>query len=326
MDNNGPILVTGGAGYIGSHVCKALAASGYLPVAFDNLSSGHRDQVKWGPLEFGDITDRQSLAEAFLNVRPAAVIHLAAFQGDDGADPDAYYKTNVAGSVTLLRAMAEAQVANLVFCSTAEVYGMPEQLPVPEDQELDAITPFGTSQLMAERAIPDFAEAHELNWAILRVFNAAGADPDGEAGAWHNNRERLLPSAILAACGKRGSLPVFGTAYDTEDGTAIRDFVHVSDVADAHVLALSKVLAGQSGIIANIGSGVGHSVIDVIQGLERISGLMVPAREAPPRPGDPAIMIANRVLADSTLSWRPRRSSLDEILATAWQWHNREAT
>lgn len=324
MKASGPILVTGGAGYLGSHVCKALAASGYLPVTYDDLSSGHRELVRWGPLELGDVGDRQRLAETFVQLKPRAVIHLASVRG--GAlnhDPDHYYRTNVAGSLTLLRAMAEARIRSLVFCSSAAVYGMPQSLPVAEEQPLDAVTPFGASQLMVERAIPDFAEAHDLNWIVLRLFNAAGADPDGEASPWPSDDTRLMPSTISAAAGKRQALNVFGTGYDTRDGSAVRDFVHVCDAADAHVLALGRVLAGVSGTIANIGSGDGHSVIEVIKAVERVSGRIVPARAAPPRPGDPPVMVANRSLAESALSWRPRHSSLEEIVASAWRGHVR---
>jgi UDP-arabinose 4-epimerase len=323
MDEGGSILVTGGAGYLGSHVCKALARAGWRPVAYDNLSTGQLKLVKWGPLEHGDIADRGRLAEVFLRVRPRAVIHLAALCVDAGPnfDPDNYYETNVAGSVTLLRAMAEARVTTLVYCSAAAVYGVPDSVPVAEDQPLDAITPYGTSKLMVERTIPDFANAHRMSWITLRVFNAIGADPDGEAGECHRPETHLVPSAIEAAMGKRESLRVYGTDYGTEDGTAVRDFVHVSDVAQAHVLALRRVLDGTHEAAVNIGSGVGHSVSQVIDAVERATGRAVPVREAPPRPGDAPVLVADCRKAASLLGWRPRKDDLCAAVATAFRWH-----
>ena len=328
MDAGGSILVTGGAGYLGSHVCKALARAGYQPVAYDNLSTGRLKLVKWGPLEHGDIADRERLAEVFLRIRPRAVIHLAALVVDAGPDfdPDNYYETNVAGSVSLLRAMAEARVASLVYCSAAAVYGVPDTVPVAEDQPLDAITPYGTSKLMVERTIPDFANAHRLSWITLRVFNAIGADADGEAGECHRPETHLVPSAIEAAMGEREALRVYGTDYGTEDGTAVRDFVHVSDVAHAHLLALDRVLEGKHAVAVNVGTGIGHSVSQVIDAVERATGRAVPVRESSPRPGDAPVLIADRRKAASLLGWRPRNDDLCAAVATAWRWHARSET
>jgi UDP-arabinose 4-epimerase len=323
MEASGPILVTGGAGYLGSHVCKALAGAGYLPVTLDDLSTGRRSLVRWGPLELGDIGDRARLAETFLRLRPRAVIHLAGLVVDPDSiyESDNYYRTNVAGSLVLLRAMAEAGIGKLVYCSAAAVYGMPQSLPVAEDHSLDAVTPYGSSKLMIERTLPDFARAHDMSWIALRVFNAVGADPDGEAGEWHEPETHLVPSAFLAAIGERDALEVYGTDYDTPDGTAVRDFVHVSDVAEAHLLALGQVLNGGIRATINIGRGEGYSVKQVIRAVERACARVVPARRAPPRPGDPPVIVANRTMAETLLDWRPRHCDIDEIVATAWRWH-----
>jgi len=322
MDGSGTILVTGGAGYLGSHVCKALAANGYSPVAYDDLSTGSRDLVKWGPLELGDIGDRERLAEMFIRVRPQAVIHLAALVVDPVSmfEPDNYYRTNVAGSLTLFRAMAEAGVDKLVYCSSAAAYGMPEENPIDESQPLDAIIPYGTSKLMAERTLPDFARAHNMDWMSLRVFNVAGADPEGEAGRPSLKDTDVVSATVRAALGKGETLQIFGTDYETEDGTPVRDFVHVSDVAQAHVLALGHVLNGDKSAIVNVGSGCGHSVKDVVAAVGRASGREVPVADGPPRPGDPPVMVADISLAKEMLDWKPEHTDLDDMVATAWRW------
>ncbi|MFP6759457.1 MAG: UDP-glucose 4-epimerase GalE [Alphaproteobacteria bacterium] len=322
MDRSGSIIVTGGAGYVGSHVCKALAAHGYSPVAYDDLSTGSRDVVKWGPFELGDIGDRERLAEMFLRLRPVAVLHLAALVVDPKSmfDPDNFYKTNVAGSLNLLRAMAEAKISKLVYCSGSAVYGMPEANPVAETQPLDAITPYGTSMLMTERTLPDFARSVDLDWIALRPFNVAGADPDGDTGPSPHDTKHLIPSAIRAAIGECDGLDVYGADYDTLDGTAVRDFVHVSDVAEAHVSALGRILDGERAATINIGSGQGYSVKQVIESVERISGRLLPLAEAPPRPGDPPVLVADIAVAEEVLGWQPQHTDLDEIIKTAWDW------
>jgi len=323
MDSGGPILVTGGAGYVGAHVCKALAAAGHLPVTYDDLSTGRRELVKWGPLELGAIGDRARLAETFLRTRPRAVIHLAGLvTGADGPfDMDSFYRVNVEGGITLLRAMAEAGVKSLVFCSSAAVYGVPETLPVDETEPLDAITPGGTSKAMIERALPDFARAHGIDWLALRVFNAFGADSDGEAGEWHEPETHLVPSTILTALGAREALDVYGTDYGTSDGTTVRDYVHVADVAEAHLKALGHVLAGGQSTAVNIGTGRGRSISEIIESVERVSGRMVTLREAPPRPGDAPVLIANPGRAARLLKWKPRHVDLDAAMRTAYDWH-----
>ncbi len=322
MDGSGTILVTGGAGYLGSHVCKALAANGYSPVTYDDLSTGSRDLVKWGPMELGDIGDRERLAEMFIRMRPQAVIHLAALVVDPASlfEPDNYYRANVAGSLALFRAMAEAGVDKLVYCSSAAVYGMPEENPIDESQPLDAITPYGTSKLMTETTIPDFARAHDMDWMALRVFTVAGADPDGEAGRHSIEDTDVVSAALRAALGKAETLEVYGTEYDTEDGTPVRDFVHVSDVAQAHVSALGHLLSGGQSSIVNVGSGKGHSVKDVAAAVARASGREVPMAEGPPRPGDAPAMVADISLVEQVLGWKPTYAGLDDVVASAWHW------
>jgi UDP-glucose-4-epimerase GalE len=322
MDGSGSILVTGGAGYLGSHVCKALAAHGYTPITYDDLSTGSRDLVKWGELEHGDIGDRERLAEMFIRLRPRAVIHLAGLVVDPVSmfEPDNYYRTNVAGSLSLFRAMAEAGVDKIVYCSSAAVYGMPEDNPIDESQPLDAITPYGTSKMMTEETLPDFARAHNMDWMSLRVFNVAGADPDGEAGRQCVEDSDVVSASVRAALGKSDALQIYGTDYETADGTPVRDFVHVSDVADAHVSALEHLLAGGASGIVNIGSGKGYSVKDVVAAVARASGREVPVDEAPPRPGDPPMIVADTSLAREVLDWKPTHPDLDEVVASAWRW------
>ena len=235
-------------------------------------------------------------------------------------EPDNYYRTNVAGSLALFRAMAEAGVDKIVYCSSAAVYGMPEENPIDESQPLDAITPYGTSKMMTEEILPDFASAHNMDWMSLRVFNVAGADPDGEAGRHSIDDTDVVSSAVRAALGKAEALQVYGTDYETDDGTPVRDFVHVSDVADAHVSALDHLLAGGASGIVNIGSGKGYSVKDVVDAVARASGRDVPVDEAPPRPGDPPMMVADASLAEEILDWKPMYPDFDEVVASAWRW------
>jgi len=251
------------------------------------------------------------------------VIHTAALVVDPVSvfALDNYYNVNVAGSLTLLRAMAEARVETLVYCSDAAVYGMPEAIPVTEDQPLDAVTPYATSKLMTERSLRDFARAHGLKWAALRVFSVAGADPDGEAGHDRARDPHLLPAAYRAAAGESEGLAIFGTEYDTADGTAVRDFVHVSDVADAHVSALGYLLDGGRPATFNIGSGQGYSVRQVIAAVEQAAGRPVPTTETAPRPGDPAVMVADIEAAETRLDWRPLQSELKDMVASGWRWH-----
>ena len=317
------ILVTGGAGYIGSHTCKALAAAGFTPVTFDNLRTGHRRAVKWGPLEEGDLSDGARLAAVIAKYAPRGVIHFAASSavGESVADPGAYYRNNVAGSLTLLEAMRDHGVGALVFSSTAAVYGAPQQDLMPETHPLLPINPYGASKLMIERMIEDFAAAHGLRFARLRYFNAAGADPEGEIGEAHEPETHAIPLALLTALGRRPHFDVFGVDYPTPDGSAVRDYIHVADLAAAHVLALRRLLDGGASMTLNLGTGEGHSVLALVAAVERVTGKTLAVRRTARRAGDPSRLVADASAAMSELGWRPAMPGLEAIVATAWNWH-----
>ena len=319
------VLVTGGAGYVGSHACKALAAAGYQPIVFDNLVYGHERAVRWGPLEQGDIGDRDRLDAVIAQYRPEAVMHFAAYAyvGESVVDPGKYYRNNVAGTLTLLEAMRDHGIRRLVFSSTCATYGIPDQVPIPETTAQRPINPYGTSKLMVEMMLRDFDAAHGLRSMALRYFNAAGADPDGETGERHDPETHLIPLALDAASGRGPALKLFGEDYDTPDGTCVRDYIHVGDLAAAHVLALGVLERNDASDAFNLGTGQGHSVRDVIAGVERVTGLSVPLSLAPRRPGDPASLVAEAGRSASELGWRPEMSDLDTILATAWAWHQK---
>jgi UDP-arabinose 4-epimerase len=321
------VLVTGGAGYIGSHTCKALAQAGYLPVTFDNLSSGHDWAVKWGPLSVGDIHDRMALVSAIKRFHPLAVIHFAgsAYVGESVVDPGKYYRNNVAGSLTLLEALRDYGIRSIVFSSTCATYGVPESLPIREGAEQDPVNPYGASKLMIERMLADFGAAHEIKSVSLRYFNAAGADPDNEIGEDHDPETHLIPLILDAASGRRPNVTVFGSDYDTPDGTCVRDFIHVSDLAQAHVLALDALQADSSRARAyNLGVGCGYSVREVIDGVEKITALKVPVVLSVRRPGDPAALVGDSTKACEELGWQPK-FGLSDIIRTAWAWHQRRA-
>ena len=328
MINDSPItiLVTGGAGYVGAHACKALAARGYRPVVYDNLVYGHVESVKWGPLEIGDIADRRALDAAIQRHRPAAVMHFAAFTyvGESVADPGKYYRNNVAGTLSLLEAMRDHRIDRLVFSSTAANYGKPDSVPITEEAVKAPINPYGQSKWTAERMIADFAAAHGLRAAALRYFNAAGADPQGELGELHDPESHLIPLAMQAVTGDGPTLTLFGDDYPTTDGTCIRDYIHVTDLADAHVRAL-EWLDGNSGAHAfNLGTGRGASVREVLDAVSQVAGKPVPLSIGPRRAGDPAELVSDPARALRDLGWKPALSDLDTIVATAWAWHNRQ--
>lgn len=316
------VLVTGGAGYVGSHACKALFRAGYLPVAYDNLSRGHREAVRWGPLVEGDTADRARLLAAIRQHQIGAVLHFAAFAyvGESVADPALYYRNNLVGSLALIEAMRESGVTKIVFSSTCATYGVPDAVPIPESARQVPVNPYGETKLAVERALRWY-EAHGLRSVALRYFNAAGADPEGEIGERHDPETHLIPLVLEAALGKRAGVEIYGTDYPTPDGTAIRDYVHVADLAAAHVLALDHLAAGGESLRLNLGTGSGHSVREVIAAAERISGRRVPFRAAPRRPGDPPVLVADARLAAERLGWQPRLSDLDTILGTALAWH-----
>jgi UDP-arabinose 4-epimerase len=316
------ILVTGGAGYIGSHACKALAQAGYRPVTYDNLVYGHRWAVKWGPFVHGDILDRERLERAMREYDICAVMHFAAFTyvGESVADPAKYYRNNVAGALNLLDAMRACNVSKFVFSSTCAIYGAPETPLLSESHRRAPVSPYGASKLMIEQILADYGPAYGLGSAALRYFNAAGADPDGELGEEHDPESHLIPLTLDAAAGLREHLTVFGADYDTPDGSCIRDYIHVSDLAEAHVLALAS-LGGESGMQPyNLGSGAGHSVLQVIAAAEEITGRPIPLRMSGRRPGDSPSLVADASLAKRRLDWTPRRSSLAEMIGSAWRW------
>ncbi|MBB6097607.1 UDP-arabinose 4-epimerase [Deinobacterium chartae] len=319
------ILVTGGAGYIGSHACKALAAAGYTPVTFDNLEYGHEWATQWGPFEHGDLQDPERLREVLQIHRPAAVMHFAAYTyvGESVQEPGKYYRNNVGGTLNLLEAMRETGVKIMVFSSTCATYGPPERLPLTEDHPQRPISPYGRTKLVVEGMLGDFEAACGLRWAALRYFNASGADPEGQIGEDHDPETHLIPLILDAAAGLRPAITVFGEDYDTPDGTAIRDYIHVTDLADAHVLALKRLLEGGPSAAYNLGNGQGFSVREVIQAAERVTGRPIPVEVGPRRAGDPPRLVGDATKARNELGWTPRYADLEVILQTAWNWHTR---
>lgn len=320
------VLVTGGAGYIGSHVCKALAAAGYRPIAYDNLIYGHEWAVKWGPLERGNILDTSRVCAVLRKTGAEAVIHLAAFAyvGESVSDPAKYYRNNVAGTLALLAAMRECEVKRIVFSSTCATYGTPDSLPITEDTPQKPVNPYGASKLMIERILADYRHAYDVKSISLRYFNAAGADPDGELGEEHEPETHLIPLVLDVAAGSRPHITVFGDDYQTPDGTCIRDYIHVSDLAYAHVLALQALEREISPRPAyNLGTGQGHSVAEVIEAARRITGSVIPVAKGSRRPGDPAILLADPSRAKRDLGFVPRFAAVDDMISSAWYWIKR---
>ena len=317
------ILVTGGAGYIGSHTCKSLSKAGLTPVAYDNLVTAHEWAVKWGPLERGDILDRRRLDEVFQQYQPAAVIHFAAYAsvGDSVEQPAKYYRNNVTGALTLLEAMHDHGVEQMVFSSSCATYGTPQTIPISEDHPQNPINPYGTSKLIVERMLADFGTAYGHRSISLRYFNAAGADPDGEIGEDHDPETHLIPLVLKAAAGEHPGITIYGTDYDTPDGTCIRDYVHVTDLAEAHVLAL-ETLQREGGLTTyyNLGTGGGFSVREIIEKAAAVTGRSISVQEGPRRQGDPPHLVADPSRAEAELGWKPRHSDLAQIMSTAWQW------
>jgi UDP-arabinose 4-epimerase len=319
------ILVTGGAGYIGAHACKALARAGYLPVTYDNLVYGHPAAVKWGPLEEGHINDQRRLEAVMHQYRPAAVMHFAAYAyvGESVADPAKYYQNNAGGTLVLLDAMRTCKIDKIIFSSTCATYGIPEQIPIPEDHPQNPINPYGRSKLIIEWILQDFAIAYGLKYVSLRYFNAAGADPDAEIGEKHDPETHLIPLALDAALGKRDQLVIFGTDYDTPDGTCIRDYIHVSDLAKAHLLALRYLNDGGPSDVFNLGNGNGFSVRNVVAAAMQVTGRRIPCLESERRAGDPAVLIGSSEKIKNILGWKAIHNDLEVIVGTAWQWHQK---
>lgn len=321
-----PVLVTGGAGYIGSHTCKALAQAGYLPISYDNLSRGFRDAVRYGPLVVGDIADRATLDAALAEYRPIAILHFAAvaYVGESMADPVLYYRNNTAGALSLIEAALAAGIDKLVFSSTCATYGVPKTLPIDEDTPQQPINPYGRSKRMVEQMLQDIGAVSPLRSVALRYFNACGTDPDGEIGENHDPETHLLPLAINAALGLGPQLQVFGTDYPTPDGTCIRDYIHVTDLADAHLRALTYLENGGATTAINLGTGSGFSIREILTAVERVLGSPVPHQVSPRRPGDPPSLVALAEKARDVLGWEAKHSDIETIVRTAAAWARRQ--
>ena len=322
------ILIVGGAGYIGSHTAKRVAQAGLQPVVFDNLVYGHEWAVKWGPLIQGDLADGALIRRVLEQHEVTAVVHFAAYAyvGESVTHPRKYYRNNVAGTLNLLDAMLDAGVRDIVFSSTCATYGEPQRVPIPEDHPQSPVNPYGETKLAVEKMLHWYAQAYGIRYAALRYFNAAGADPDGEVGEDHDPETHLIPLAIEAAVGA-GSLQIFGTDYATPDGTAVRDYIHVADLADAHLRALAKLRDGAPALRLNLGTGQGQSVRAVIAAVERVTGRPVRAREVGRRAGDPPALVADAGQASALLGWKPRYPDLETIVehAVRWRTHGKRA-
>lgn len=321
------ILVTGGAGYIGSHTCKALAAAGLEPVVFDNLVYGHEHAVQWGPLIKGELEDGDLLRRVMDEHKPEAVVHFAAYAyvGESVSDPRKYYRNNVAGSQSLIDAMLDTGISNLVFSSTCATYGQPEELPIVETTRQEPINPYGRTKLIIEQMLSDYANAFDLNYVALRYFNACGADAEGEIGEEHDPETHLIPRALMAVAGEIPHLGLYGTDYPTPDGTCIRDYIHVTDLAHGHVLALDYLAKGGDSACINLGTGQGISVREIIAAAERATGKPVPLEITPRRAGDPPYLYADATKARELLGFEAHHSSVDNIMETAWTFYQKAA-
>jgi UDP-arabinose 4-epimerase len=317
-----PVLVTGGAGFIGSHTCKALRNAGFLPVSYDDLSRGNTVAVKWGELVIGDIADGRLLRDTLIRHRPVAVVHFAAFAyvGESTEKPGLYYRNNVVGTLALLEAMRECGVRYLVFSSSCAVYGVPPVVPIQEQTPLNPVNPYGATKMICERMLGDCAEAFPLKWIALRYFNASGSDPDGEIGECHVPETHVIPLLLDAAAGRRDAFTVFGSDYPTPDGTCIRDYIHVSDLADAHVLALQALLRGGESEAINVGTGRGWSVLELVEVARKITRRDIPILFGPRRPGDPPALVSDPRRARERLAWSPRYPDIAEHISHAWAW------
>jgi len=320
------ILVTGGAGFIGSHTAKRLSQEGLEPVVIDHLRRGYREAVQWGPLIVADIGDRAVVERALEQYAIEAVLHFAGYinVGESTQAPEVYFHNGFVNTLSLLEAMRARGVRTIVFSSTAAVYGNPREIPITEEHIREPINPYGESKLMVERLLHWYGEVHGFRWVALRYFNAAGADPEGQLGENHDPETHLIPLAIYAALGARKALDIYGTDYETPDGTAIRDYLHVTDLAEAHLAALRYLDRGGPSTAFNLGTGQGHSVREVVSMVEHVSGRPVPVREVGRRSGDPPSLVADAGKADRILNWRAHQSSLQEIVRTAWNWKARQ--
>ncbi len=319
------ILVIGGAGYIGSHINKLLNKKGYKTAVFDNLIYGHRELVKWGDFILGDLADIEQIRLVFKKNPIKAVMHFAAlaYVGESVEDPQKYYINNVANTLNILQIMREFDVKHFIFSSTCATYGNPVKTPISEDHPQNPINPYGQSKLMVEKILSDYSNAYGLKYVALRYFNAAGADADNEIGEWHEPETHLIPLVLDAAIDKRENIKIFGTNYDTPDSTCIRDYIHVTDLADAHILALEYLFNGGKSDVFNLGNGNGFSVMEVIETARRITGREIVSVASPRRPGDPAVLVGSARKATEILNWKPQYFELNNIIETAWYWHQK---
>ena len=317
------VLVVGGAGYIGSHVCKALAKNGCIPVTYDNLSSGHKWAIKWGPFFEGDILDTAQLEKAILIHRPTAVIHLASYIDvrESKRDPFKYYENNLVGTLALLQIMRKHEINKLIFSSSAAVYGKPLYSPIDESHPKDPINPYGKIKWAVETLLDDFYHSYGLSSVSLRYFNAAGADEEGEIGEAHQTETHLIPRILLTALKKQETLTIFGSNFPTKDGTAVRDFIHVTDLAEAHVKALAYLDTSPQALALNLGTGKGFSILKMIEAAEQVTGTKIPYNIEKAHAEDPPSLVAKASNAQKILEWDPIHSSLENILSTAWHWH-----
>ncbi|MGR9430523.1 UDP-glucose 4-epimerase GalE [Rhizobium leguminosarum] len=316
------VLVVGGAGYIGSHTCLDLANKGYRPVVFDNFSNGHREFVRWGPAEEGDIRDRARLDEVLAKHKPAAILHFAALieVGESVKDPVSFYENNVIGTLTLLSAAQAAGINAFVFSSTCATYGLPQSVPLDETHRQVPINPYGRTKYIVEQALADYDQYRSLRSVVLRYFNAAGADFEGRIGEWHQPETHAIPLAIDAALGRRQGFKVFGSDYETRDGTCVRDYIHVLDLADAHVRAVEYLLKGGDSVALNLGTGTGTTVKELLGAIEEVSNRPFPVEYIGRREGDSHTLVANNDKARDVLGWVPQYD-LSEIIRSAWDWH-----
>jgi UDP-glucose 4-epimerase len=319
------VLVTGGAGYIGSHTTKELLKQGFEVVVFDNLSSGNKEFVLGGGLIVGDLMDKAAIRNVFKSGDIAAVLHFASLiqVGESYLDPRKYYGQNLVSSLNLLDAMLEAGVKNFIFSSSAAVYGVPRQIPIPEDHPLLPINPYGQTKFFVEKILQDYDRAYGLKFISLRYFNAAGADPGGDLGEMHDPETHLIPNILSVILGKKEYLEIYGTDFPTPDGTAVRDYIHVTDLSSAHVLALQKLLSSSQSEFINLGTNKGYSVREVIAKTEEITGKKVPSRQKSRREGDVPVLLASKERAERLLGWKLRYSELGTIIETAWKWHKK---
>ncbi len=319
------ILVTGGAGYIGSHCCKELHSRGFNPITFDNLVYGYKEFVRWGDFYKGDLANPQEISSCFKQYRIDAVIHFAAYAyvGESVTDPIKYYENNVRNTIHLLRASLDHGVRCFIFSSSCATYGNPESTPIDETHRQNPVNPYGRTKLMIENILIDCDAAYGLRFNSLRYFNAAGADPDGEVGEKHNPETHLIPLILDVAAARSKDIKIFGNDYPTADGTCIRDYIHVTDLARAHVLALERLLDGAASDFFNLGIGRGYSVREVVDHVTRVTGRDIATVDVDRRPGDPPVLVASNAKARQHLNWQPEYTNLDDIIQTAWNWHKR---